>query len=181
LRQAFDDDPDRLFPVVEAMDKWLDHALSVIGDAYLTAKQETILEQQEAIRELSTPVLTIMDGLLLLPVVGVIDSHRARQMTDQLLQAIHRNRAKVVVIDITGVAAVTAADVMDSFTIRTLLDIGQVSKLRGAETVIVGLRPDVAFAMVQLGLRLDGIATGLDLEEGLAILDQRVDGRSHER
>jgi rsbT antagonist protein RsbS len=75
----------------------------------------------------------------------------------------------------TGVVVdVTAADVMDSFTIRTLLDIADVGKLRGAETVIVGLRPDVAFAMVQLGLRLDGVATALDLEEGLAILNRRV-------
>jgi rsbT antagonist protein RsbS len=75
----------------------------------------------------------------------------------------------------TGVVVdVTAADVMDSFTIRTLLDIADVGKLRGADTVIVGLRPDVAFAMVQLGLRLDGVATALDLEEGLAILNRRV-------
>jgi rsbT antagonist protein RsbS len=71
---------------------------------------------------------------------------------------------------------VTAADVVDSFTIRTLLDIAHVSKLRGADTVIVGLRPEVAFAMVQLGLRLDGVDTGLDLEEGLAILDARSHG-----
>jgi rsbT antagonist protein RsbS len=83
-------------------------------------------------------------------------------------------RSRGVIVD------VTAADVMDSFTIRTLLDIAQVGKLRGAETVIVGLKPDVAFAMVQLGLRLDGVATALDLEEGLTILHgqlrQPIDG-----
>jgi rsbT antagonist protein RsbS len=77
-------------------------------------------------------------------------------------------RSRGVIVD------VTAADVMDSFTIRTLLDIAQVGKLRGAETVIVGLKPDVAFAMVQLGLRLEGVATALDLEEGLAILDRQL-------
>src|SRR5439155_22939860 len=87
-------------------------------------------------------------------------------LQDDLATRVGDLRSRGVVVD------VTAADVMDSFTIRTLLDIAQVGKLRGAETVIVGLRPEVAFAMVQLGLSLEGVATGLDLEEGLAILDR---------
>jgi rsbT antagonist protein RsbS len=89
-------------------------------------------------------------------------------LRDDLAARVGDARSRGVVVD------VTAADVMDSFTIRTLLDIAQVGKLRGAETVIVGLKPDVAFAMVQLGLRLDGVATALDLEEGLAILNDRM-------
>ena len=60
---------------------------------------------------------------------------------------------------------------MDSFTIRTLLDIARVARLRGAEAVIVGIQPEVAFAMVQLGLRLEDVATALDLEEGIALLE----------
>ena len=172
LRQAFDDDPDRLFPVVEAMDKWLDHALSVIGDAYLTAKQETILEQQEAIRELSTPVLTIMDGLLLLPVVGVIDSHRARQMTDQLLQAIHRNRAKVVVIDITGVAAV------DSMVANHLIQAVEAAGLLGSAAIVTGLSADVAQTVVKIGVDLSRLRTVGDLQggvtEGMRLLGYRL-------
>jgi rsbT antagonist protein RsbS len=87
------------------------------------------------------------------------------RLQDDLARQVGELRSRGVVVD------VTAADVMDSFTIRTLLDIAHISKLRGAETVIVGLKPEVAFAMVQLGLRLDGVATALDLEEGLHILD----------
>ena len=72
---------------------------------------------------------------------------------------------------------VTALDVMDSFAVRTLRDISHMARLRGAETVIVGIQPEVAFAMVQLGLTLKGVATALDLEEGLAFLDRLKGGR----
>jgi rsbT antagonist protein RsbS len=70
---------------------------------------------------------------------------------------------------------------MDSFAVRTLRDIAHMARLRGAETVIVGIQPEVAFAMVQLGLTLKGIATALDLEEGLAFLDRQGHGRLENR
>jgi rsbT antagonist protein RsbS len=78
-----------------------------------------------------------------------------------------RFRSRAVIVD------VTAMDVMDSYASRTLREIAQMIRLRGAETVIVGIQPEVAFAMVQLGLTLEGVATALDLEEGLAYLNQR--------
>jgi len=68
---------------------------------------------------------------------------------------------------------VTALDVMDSFACRTLRDLAHMIRLRGAETVIVGIQPEVAFTIVQLGLALDGVVTALDLEEGLAYLDRK--------
>jgi rsbT co-antagonist protein RsbR len=162
LRAAFADDPDRLFGAAEAMDKWLDSAMSVIGDAYLHAKQQTITDQQEAIRELSTPVLTLMDGLLLLPVVGVIDSHRARQMTDHLLQAIHRQRAKVVVIDITGVAAV------DSMVANHLIQAVEAAGLLWSAAIVTGLSADVAQTVVKIGVDLSRLHTVGDLQGGMA-------------
>lgn len=79
-------------------------------------------------------------------------------------------RARGLVVDVTTI------DVMDSFTIRTLLEVVQIGKLRGVDAVIVGIQPEVAFAMVQLGLRLDGVATALDLEEGLALLERQMRG-----
>ena len=86
------------------------------------------------------------------------------QLKDELADRIGRLRSLGVVID------VSALDVMDSFATRTLRGIAQTTRLRGADTVIVGIQPDVAFAMVQLGLTLDGVTTALDLEEGLAAL-----------
>ena len=91
------------------------------------------------------------------------------QLKDELADRIGRLRSAGVVID------VSALDVMDSFATRTLRGIAQTTRLRGADTVIVGIQPDVAFSMVQLGLSLDGIVTALDLEEGCARLRRRAD------
>src|ERR1700746_1992212 len=91
------------------------------------------------------------------------------QLRDELADRGGRFRSRGVVID------VSALDVMDSFATRTLRGIAQTTRLRGADTVIVGIQPDVAFARVQLGLTLDGIATALDLDEGCARLVTRPD------
>ena len=88
-------------------------------------------------------------------------------LREAIAERVGKYRSRAVIVD------VTALDVMDSFAVRTLRDIAHMTKLRGAETVIVGIQPEVAFAMVQLGLALKGIATALDLEEGLAYLDHR--------
>jgi rsbT antagonist protein RsbS len=92
------------------------------------------------------------------------------QLRDELTSRVGRFRSRGVVID------VTVLDVMDSFAVRTLRSTVHILKLRGAETVIVGIQPEVAFAMVQLGVTLDGEATALDLEEGLVYLDRLIDG-----
>jgi len=118
---------------------------------------------------MTIPILKLGTFLIASIQSALTDADLSR-LQDDLARQVGDLRSTGVIVD------VTAADVMDSFTIRTLLDIAQVGKLRGAETVIVGLRPEVAFAMVQLGLRLDGVATALDLEEGLAILNGRTTG-----
>lgn len=88
------------------------------------------------------------------------------QLRDVLSEQLGRFRSRGVIVD------VTVLDVIDSFATRTLRAMAHILKLRGAETVIVGIQPDVAFAMVQLGLTLEGVGTALDLEEGLAYLDR---------
>src|SRR4051812_24069854 len=85
---------------------------------------------------------------------------------EDLVQRIGHDRARGVVVD------VAALDVLDSFASRTLRDIGEMARLRGAVTVIVGIQPDVAFAMVRLGMDTGSVATALDLEEGLVFLDR---------
>jgi rsbT antagonist protein RsbS len=96
-------------------------------------------------------------------------------LRDALLEEVGKSRSRGVIIDVTAVG------VMDSFACRTLRDIAHAIRLRGAETVIVGIQPEVAFAIVQLGLTLEGVTTALDLEEGLAYLNdkaRRADGVS---
>ena len=86
-------------------------------------------------------------------------------LREALIERVGKYRARGVIVD------VTALDVMDSFAVRTLRDIAHMARLRGAETVIVGIQPEVAFAMVQLGLRLEDVATALDLEQAVSLLD----------
>ena len=88
------------------------------------------------------------------------------ELRNELVTKVGKFRSRGVIVD------VTAMDVMDSFASRTLRDIAHMIRLRGAETVIVGIQPEVAFTMVQLGLTLEGVSTALDLEEGLAFLDR---------
>jgi rsbT antagonist protein RsbS len=89
------------------------------------------------------------------------------QLRDAIVEKVGRSRSRGVIID------VTALDVIDSFSTRTLSDVAHMIRLRGAHTVIVGIQPEVAFAMVQLGLVLEDVATALDLEEGLAFLNRK--------
>ena len=89
-------------------------------------------------------------------------------MRKNLVEQVVKRRSRGVIVDVTSV------DVMDSFATRMLRDIAHMIRLRGAETVIVGIQPDVAFAMVQLGLKLEGVTTALDLEEGLAYLNKKM-------
>jgi rsbT antagonist protein RsbS len=122
---------------------------------------------------MQVPILRQGDYLIASIQAALADAD-LRQLRDDLVQRVGLTRARGVIID------VTALDVLDSFASRTLSGIAQMTRLRGAETVIVGIQPDVAFAMVQMGLRLEGVATTLDLEEGLAWLSRLTEeGRGH--
>ena len=107
-------------------------------------------------------------GYLIATIQSVLSDADLLQLRDDLADRVGQFRSRGVIID------VTVLDVVDSFATRTLRGVALMLKLRGAETVIVGIQPDVAFAMVQLGLTLEGVGTALDLEEGLAFLDAQA-------
>ena len=297
-RSLFEKYPDDFNRVLDVYEPAANRIGNTVAVNFVQERERVIRQQQEAIRELSTPVLQVRERLLILPIIGVLDGQRARQLTEQLLRGIRANRARVVVIDITGVPTidstvanhlvqtvdasrlmgasviitglspeiaqtlvtlgvdlvegqcgwrppgrhrggraaarlpgldgdagarrrgrcvvavpilkqgpfliatiqaaladtdvlqlqddvmaqvtrhrsrgiivdVTNLDVMDSFVSRSLQGIARMTRLRGAETVIVGIQPEVAFAMVQLGMAFEDVLTALDLEEGLALL-----------
>ena len=110
------------------------------------------------------PILKQRDYLIA-SIQSALSDEDLLQLRDDLVQQVGKYRSKGAIVD------VTVLDVMDSFAVRTLRAIAHMIELRGAETVIVGIQPEVAFAMVQLGLTLEDVATALDLEEGLAYLD----------
>jgi rsbT antagonist protein RsbS len=103
-------------------------------------------------------------GFLIASIQSALSDEDLLQLRDDLVEKVGRYRSRGAIVD------VTVLDVMDSFAVRTLRGIAHMIRLRGAETVIVGIQPEVAFAMVQLGLTLGDVATALDLEEGLAYL-----------
>lgn len=119
---------------------------------------------------MQVPILKQRDYLIASIQAALTDADLL-QLRDALVEQVGRFRSRGVIVD------VTALDVMDSFAARTLRDLAHMIRLRGAETVIVGIQPEVSFAMVQLGLTLEGVATALDLEEGLAFLDKRLNVR----
>jgi rsbT co-antagonist protein RsbR len=161
LFEAFAEDRARLEAALGAMNGFFDLVMRIIGERYLAAMEKTIHQQQDAIRELSTPVLELSEGLLLLPIVGVVDSHRAHQMTEQLLNAIRTHRAKVVVVDITGVPAV------DTMVANHLVQATEAARLLGAASIVTGLSAEVAQTMVKIGINLSGLHTVGNLRGGI--------------
>lgn len=135
--------------------------LGLIVDVLVFDREQTIRQQQEAIKELSTPVLQMRDRLLILPIVGMIDTYRAKLLTENLLRAIRAKRAKVVVIDITGVAAV------DSKVANHLVQTVAASRLMGAQVIVTGLSAEVAQTLVTLGVELSKLDTVGDLQGGI--------------
>ncbi|KQH78495.1 MULTISPECIES: STAS domain-containing protein [Mycobacterium] len=115
------------------------------------------------------PVPILKQGAILIATVqaALTDSDTER-LREDLMERVSRFRAQGIVVD------VTAIDVMDSFAARSLRTIAHMTRLRGATTVIVGLQPEVAFAMVQLGLAFDDMSTALDLEEGISLLNKQL-------
>ncbi len=136
------------------------------ANAALQAEIEERRRAEKVIMELSTPVLQLRDGLLMLPIIGVIDSLRARQITEQLLRSIRDTRSKVAVVDITGVPAV------DSKVANHLLQTAEAARLMGATMLLTGLSPEVAQSLVSIGVDLSRLTTAGDLQGGIAEADR---------
>ena len=161
LFEKYSGDVALLNRVLDAYEPAANRIATTVAVGFVQERERVIRQQQEAIRELSTPVLQVRDRLLILPIIGVIDSSRARQLTVQLLQAIRVNRAKVVVIDITGVAAV------DSRVANHLVQTVEATRLMGATSIVTGLSSEVAQTLVTLGVDLGKVFTVGDLQGGI--------------
>ena len=147
--------------VLDAYEPAANRIAITVAVGFVQERERVIREQQEAIRELSTPVLQVRERLLILPIIGLIDPHRARQLTEQLLRGIRMNRAKVVVIDITGVAA------MDATVANHLVLTVESARLLGATVIVTGLSPEIAQTLVNIGVDLGKMNTVGDLQGGI--------------
>ena len=168
LVDAFKKNPDEAWATFLSLMKltFLDIGLAI--DTYIYSRERTIREQQEAIQQLPTPVLPFRAGMLIVPIIGIIDSLRARQLTEQLLDSIRSNRAKMVVIDITGVQSV------DSRVANHIVQTVEAARLMGARVIIAGISPEVAQTMVTLGIDLGRILTVGDLQSGIERAEQML-------
>jgi rsbT co-antagonist protein RsbR len=147
--------------ILDAYEPAANRIANTVAVGFVQERERVIREQQEAIRVLSTPVLQVRERLLILPIIGVIDPQRARQLTEQLLQGIRTNRAKVVVIDITGVP------VMDATVANHLVQTVEAARLLGATVIITGLSPEIAQTLVTIGVDLGKMNTVGDLQGGI--------------
>jgi rsbT co-antagonist protein RsbR len=132
-------------------------------EAYQKAREEVIIRQQEELLELSTPVVKLWDGILALPIIGTLDSHRTQVVMESLLQAIVNTGSEIAIIDITGVPTV------DTLTAQHLLKTVTAARLMGADCIISGIRPQIAQTIVHLGIDLTGVSTKATLADAFTM------------
>src|SRR6202165_2277869 len=161
LFKKYQSDFGLLNRVLDAYEPAANRIANTVAVGFVQERERIIRQQQEAIRELSTPVLQVREQLLILPIIGVLDSQRARQVTEQLLRAIRANRAKVVVIDITGVPTI------DSTVANHLVQTVDASRLMGATVIVTGLSSEIAQTLVTIGVDLTKMKTVGDLQGGI--------------
>jgi rsbT co-antagonist protein RsbR len=161
LFKKYQNDVDLLNRVLDAYEPAANRVANTVAVSFVQERERIIRQQQEAIRELSTPVLQVRERLLILPIIGMIDSQRARQLTEQLLRGIRKNRAKVVVVDITGVPTI------DSVVANHLVQTVEASRLMGASVIITGLSSEIAQTLVTIGVNLSKMNAVGDLQGGI--------------
>jgi rsbT co-antagonist protein RsbR len=160
------------------IERLMDRCVLILASSFVAAREDVIRRQTESLREVSTPVIALWDSMLLLPLVGIVDSVRAQQISERLLDAISRTEAEVTLIDVTGVP------VMDTSVARHILKTVAAAEMLGTRVILTGISPSTAQTMVKLGIDMSGVPTRASLKSGMAlaltmtrraIVDARVD------
>jgi rsbT co-antagonist protein RsbR len=161
LFEKYQDNFDVLNRVLDAYEPAANRIATTVAVGFVQERERIIRQQQQAIREVSTPVLQVRERLLILPIIGIVDSERARQLTEQLLRGVRSNRARVVVMDITGVPS------MDATVANHLVQTVEAARLLGATVIVTGLSPEIAQTLVTIGVDLTKMNTVGDLQGGI--------------
>jgi rsbT co-antagonist protein RsbR len=161
LFEKYQDNFEVLNRVLDAYEPAANRIATTVAVGFVQERERIIRQQQQAIREVSTPVLQVRERLLILPIIGIVDSERARQLTEQLLRGVRSNRARVVVMDITGVPS------MDATVANHLVQTVEASRLLGATVIVTGLSPEIAQTLVTIGVDLTKMNTVGDLQGGI--------------
>ena len=161
-------DPAHRLEDVQALDRWLDDAIAAFAQAFVSASESVINAQQQAIRSLSTPVLQLHPGLLILPMVGALDRERLDQMRALLLDAVRKRRARAVVLDVTGVPEI------DSVAANQLIGSVTSARMMGAEVIISGLSAEISQTLVTVGIDLGLVVSAGDLQGGIELAERHL-------
>ena len=161
-------DPTALAAAIIDTNQLLDKLGLYTTEVYQTGREKVIVRQQQELMELSTPVVTLWDGVLALPVIGTLDSSRTQVVMENLLQRIVETGALIAIIDITGVPTV------DTLTAQHLLKTVAAARLMGADCIISGIRPQIAQTIVHLGVDLGTVVTKATLADAFAIALRRL-------
>lgn len=164
VKQFPDMDLDTMFDCYSSLDGMMNKILYYYYESYVTRREQVIQAQALAIQELSTPVIQVWEGILVLPLIGAIDTQRAKVVMENLLAEIVNTKSPHVIIDITGVP------IVDTGVAERLIKTVEAARLVGAECVLTGIRPEVAQTLVMLGVDLSGITTKATLQHSLAFL-----------
>ena len=168
LFEKYQQDAGLLNRVLDVYEPAANRIAVTVGVSFVQERERVIRQQQSAIRELSTPVLKVREQLLILPIIGALDAARARQLTEQLLKGIRDNRAKVVVIDITGVPSI------DMTVANHMVQAVRASGLMGARVIITGLSAGIAQTLVGLGVDLSMMQSVGDLQGGIEEAERQL-------
>ncbi|MFP7224082.1 STAS domain-containing protein [Priestia filamentosa] len=146
---------------VQELELWAEPIYHELEDIYATSWENTINLQKVALQELSAPLIPIFDNITVMPLVGTIDTERASIIMENLLEGVVKHRSEVVLIDITGVP------VVDTMVAHHIIQASEAVRLVGAKCLIVGIRPEIAQTIVNLGIRLDQVITKNSLRVGV--------------
>jgi rsbT co-antagonist protein RsbR len=167
IRDQKGNDAEQLYAEITAVDDFIDRLALHTTDSFIHGRDQVILRQQEEMLELSTPVVTLWDGIVALPLIGTLDSARTQVVMESLLQAIVQTNSRFAIIDITGVPTV------DTLVAQHLLKTITAARLMGAECILSGIRPQIAQTIVHLGINLEDVITKAKLSDAFKLALER--------
>lgn len=153
--------PDEISSIIKELDEWSAPLNNEIVDMYTQTWERTVSLQRMALQELSAPLIPVLEGITVMPLIGTIDTERAKQIMENLLVGAVKHRSEVVLIDITGVP------VVDTMVAHHIIQAAEAVRLVGAKCMLCGIRPEIAQTIVNLGINLNEVVTKNTLKKGI--------------
>jgi len=165
-------DNDTLSRLMKSVDGWFEPIIHKLVSGYSGNWERSVSLQRTALKELSTPLIPIMDNITVMPLIGTIDTDRAKLIMENLLEGVIKHNSEVVLIDITGVP------VVDTMVAHHIVQVSEAVRLIGATSILVGIRPEIALTITNLGIDLNKLLTKSSLKSGfieaLSITNQKI-------